>query len=128
MCEYVQVFDGHLSTQKERGRDILTVKETRRHVLFPLNKCLRQLSELERKKMACTTTYLAPPYYWKMSDQIDIAFRSIDLVWLVLYQLMKSVVVPCALDDASDVYDDAQHGNANGGRYRYSNDAEHDQF
>lgn len=76
--------------------------------------------------MACTTTYLAPPYYCKISDQFDIAFHSIDLVWLELCQLTKSVAVPCALDDANDVNDDAQHGN--GGRYRYANDAEHDQF
>lgn len=62
-----------------------------------------------------TTTYLAPPLHWKMLDQTDIAFRSIDLVWLVLCQLMRSVAVPCALDDACDVNDDAQH--VNGGRY-----------
>lgn len=59
-----------------------------------------------------------------MLDQFGIVFHSIGLVWSVLCQLMWSVAVPCALDDASDVY--AQH--VNGGRYLYANDAEHDQL
>lgn len=76
-----------------------------------------------------TTTYLAPPYYWwKSLDQIGIAFRSTDLEWLVWCQLMRSVAVPCALDDASDVNDGAQHVHVYGGRYWYANDAEHDQL
>lgn len=79
----------------------------------------RGLQNIKQNTCMHATTYLAPPpyLYLKSLDQIGIAFRSKDLEWLVLCQLMRSVAVPCALDDASDVNDDAHHVNVYGGRY-----------